>query len=130
MMQSTRVKRTIIPPARAAVGGKGESGNFTEYLAADSAHPRAGRSDEKARTPYVRQYTRPLANGATLDGRPTLVPLIPLHAMADATIFHRALHLYNAEHMTQTVWDELTCEQQDEVRAIMRELTRRRHVCH
>lgn len=60
--------------------------------------------------------------------RITLAPLVPLSEMGHASTFHRALHLFNVEHMTQFTWDELTVRQQDEVRAMMRELQRRRRV--
>jgi hypothetical protein len=61
--------------------------------------------------------------------RVTLAPLVPLSEMGNASTFHRALHLFNAEHMRQAVWDELTVPEQDEVRALMRELQRRRLAC-
>jgi hypothetical protein len=59
---------------------------------------------------------------------PTLAPLVPLSEMGHASTFHRALHLFNAEHLSSLTWDELTVPQQEEVRALMRELQRRRHV--
>jgi hypothetical protein len=59
----------------------------------------------------------------------TLAPLIPLSSIEDSSIFHRALHLYNAEHLSEKIWDELTVPEQDEVRVLMRELQRRKHAC-
>ena len=61
--------------------------------------------------------------------RATLAPLISASAVDDSSTFHRALHLFNSEHLSSLTWDELTVPQQDEVRALMRELQRRRHVC-
>ena len=58
----------------------------------------------------------------------TLAPLIPLSEIGNASTFHRALHLFNAEHLSQFTWDELTVPEQEEVRALMRELQRRSHV--
>ena len=59
----------------------------------------------------------------------TLTPTISASAVDDSSIFHRALHAFNLEHFTQRCWDELTVSEQDEVRGLMRELQRRRHVC-
>ena len=126
MMQSTRVKRTIIPPGESGGGKDSQRPIIGNLVRTPPDLPPAGRGDGRRHSPLASKHT-PRASAMAIDeGRPTLVPLIPLAAMADSTLFHRALHLWNAEHISATVWDELTVPQQDEVRAIMRELQRGR----
>src|SRR5580698_4456720 len=86
----------------------------------------------------VRMVTKPrylLSDIGSQSGHPcgsktlvTLSPTIPASELGNSSTFHRALHTFNAEHLTQRTWDELTVPEQEEVRALMRELQRRRHV--
>lgn len=61
--------------------------------------------------------------------RPTLAPLVPWSEMEHSSLFHRALHVFNVEHMRLAVWDELTVAEQEEVRSNYRELQRRATLC-
>ena len=62
--------------------------------------------------------SRATAPAATPTHRVTLAPLIPLSVAEDASTFHRALHYYNGIHCCQSNWDELTVDEQYEVRGI------------
>jgi hypothetical protein len=102
-----------------------------EYLLSDIDTPRtrAGHASSHDHPPSTSDHTALASEHASPKERVTLTPIIPLDAMHDADIFHRALHVWNTEHLAQLTWDEMTVPQQSEVQAIMRDLQIRRHVC-
>lgn len=61
--------------------------------------------------------------------RVTLAATLSPSVSFDASVFHRALALWNAEHGTALPYDELTEIQQALVRHLAKRLAREEHPC-
>jgi len=61
--------------------------------------------------------------------RATLAPRVPSAYAHVASAFHAALSLFNSERGTDLTWDELTADQQADVRARTRELYQESRPC-
>ena len=111
---------------------EGAAEQCQDYLLSDiaSAQAPAGRSDGNDQPPSQSDQHTPLASErASTEGRVTLAPRLSGSTCIDATIFHRALNAWNAGHYTQATFEDLSREEQDQVRTLAARLQREEHPC-
>lgn len=128
-MASMNEQRSIDSP-RTETEGAAEQ--CQDYLLSDidSAQAPAGRSDGNDQPPSQSdQHTPHASERASAEGRVTLAPRLSGSACIDATIFHRALNAWNAGHYRQCTFEDLSREEQDQVRTLAARLQREEHPC-
>lgn len=110
----------------------GETSNArTDYLLSDIApqSPPMDRGDGRIQHGPTSDNT-PRASAPASDlCRITLAPLPPPLMTPDMTLFHRALAAWNAAHYRTATWDDLTTDEQRQVRELVAMLEREAHPC-
>lgn len=91
--------------------------------------PQAGRGDGGARRDPASDNTASASERASNFCRITLAPDPPPTLAADMTHFHRALHMWNGAHNRTSIWDDLTQDEQRQVRELTARLESEAHPC-
>lgn len=105
--------------------------NLTEYLSDDGSRKPApvATSNPHQRPTPPRETNTDVKPRASESSRVTLKPRITMDVYEEASVFHRALALFNQQNDSDLTWDDLTLIDQGYVRELARQIDAEDHPC-